>query len=121
MTNVIETIINDVNNGRSSIYSKEDVLKILNEVKANDSNVANAPFNYSDLKTKLENRMKSFVRNLDVDNVVNMSSVTFEVRHGNEINFDETSIDVEHQTLTDNIMEEINDIFQEVFPEPNEE
>ena len=121
MTNVIETIINDVNNGRSSIYSKEDVLKILNEVKANNSNVANPPFNYSHLKTHLENRMKSFVRNLDVSDVVNMSSVEFQIRHGNEINFDETSIDVEHQTLTDNIMEEINEVFEEVFPEPGEE
>jgi hypothetical protein len=105
---VIQSVIDANNPYAGTMYTKDDVIRILNTIEV----VLDTPRLTDDQIEKLKRMVKKSVDNLDTDDVVNSDSVTFSIRNGNEIEVED--IDINYDTITDATDEAVEDFFFEL-------
>lgn len=92
---ITETIGQVTNNSLSSIYTKEDVIRLLENIKQEENKV-----DIEKLFEELKNKIERTVQSLDSSDVCDFDSVELSM-HGREVEVD--GIDVNHDTIWDNI------------------
>jgi hypothetical protein len=110
MKNVIENKINEVRNNFPTIYTQEDVIKILtsmeSEIQEPKSNI-----NFDDLKDDILSKFSRKLNNCDSENIVDFSSAEFEINYNNQVELCTVSIDSDY----------IEGVLEEVLSEMKEE
>lgn len=86
-----------------SIFSKEDVINLINGIDE-----GNAQFDKDSLLSKIREAVEEATSNLDTDDVVDVDSVSFEIRHGNEITIE--SISINDREIANQIMELVEEV-----------
>jgi hypothetical protein len=104
---ITETIGQITNNNLGSIYSKDDVIRLLENIKQEEV----LQGNIEDILNKLKDKLESIVNNLDSSDVCDYDSAEFSIR-GREIEVD--SIDVNHSEIWDQIGSEIDEFINEI-------
>ena len=102
---ITETIGQVTNNNLGSIYSKDDVIRLLENIKEGGT------FNFIEKLDELKVKLETVVNNLNSSDVVDYDSVEFSL-DGREIDVD--SIDLNHAELWDTIETEIKDFINEL-------
>lgn len=97
-----EEAIEKVETSFPSIFTREDVITLINEIEPNINKVE---FEKEVLMSKLRAAVDDAVHNLSNDEIVDISSCDFSINNGNEIQID--SIGIEHSTIIDEIMRNI--------------
>jgi len=103
---ITETIGQITNNNLGSIYSKDDVLRLLENIKQEEGKA-----DMDDIFDKLKLRIERTVNNLNSSDVCDYDSVEFSL-NGREIEMD--NIDVNHSEIWDQIGSEIDDFVNEL-------
>lgn len=92
--------IEKVENSFPSIFTREDVITLLNQIDTNG-----VEFDKEGLITKLRDAVDNAVNNLRNDEIVDYSSCDFTIRNGNEIEVE--SIGINTDTIVDEVMKDI--------------
>ena len=100
-----ETIGQVTNNNLGSIYSKDDVIRLLENIKEGGT------FNFIEKLDELKEKIETVVNNLNSSDVVDYDNVEFSL-NGREIEVD--SIDLNYAELWDTIKSEIEDFINEL-------
>ena len=110
MKQAIDNALNDVRNAFPSIYSKDDVISILEGLK--DSGDSTFAPDKQKLKDVLENVIQRASNNFDKDLV---SDLSFMIEYGNTIELDDCSIDTDNISST--IYEAVEEAIDDLFPD----
>ena len=110
MNQAIDNALIDVRNSFPSIYSKDDVISILEGLKdhVNDSFAPDK----QKLKDVLENVIQRASNNFDEDLI---SDPSFTIEYGNTIELDGCNIDTD--TISSTIYEAVEEAIDELFPD----
>jgi hypothetical protein len=110
MKQAIDNALTEVRNSFPSIYSKDDVISILEGLKDN----ADSTFtpDKQKLKDVLENVIQRVARNFDEDLI---SDVEFRIEYGNTIEIDSCSIDTD--SISSTMYEAVEEAIDELFPD----
>jgi len=110
MKQAIDNALNEVRNSFPSIYSKDDVISILEGLK--DSADRTFAPDTKKLKDVLENVIQRASNNFDKDLV---SDLSFTIEYGNTIELDDCSIDTD--CISSTIYEAVEEAIDELFPD----
>lgn len=110
MKQAIDNAINDVRNSFPSIYSKDDVIIVLEGLKEHIGESINV--DKEKLKAKLENVIERASNNFDEDII---SNVEFRIDYGNTIEID--SCDIETDTISRTMYEAVEEAIDDMFPD----
>lgn len=116
----IQEAVASVENAFPSIYTKDDVIKLLNSIELEPSEqVANGLTNeqIEDLCRRIVDQVKENAENLDSD-IVDKDSAEFEL-YGNEISV--SSVDIDTREIAREVVNGIGDTIEEFFEELNKE
>lgn len=102
-------VISNVNKSLSSIYSKDDVLKMLNELSDNNS------IDKEKLLDKIRDAVENAVDNLDKDDIIDEDSCSFEIKNNNEVTLE--NVDIETKKIISNIMIDVESAIDEFVDE----
>ena len=104
-------VIKKVNESAGSLFTKQDVISLVNELELNVSGV--------DLET-FKDRVLAIIDDADTDTIeIDQSNCNFEIRNGNEIRIEDVSFDAED--YTDGIKHDIEQLFESMQQEEAEE
>jgi hypothetical protein len=120
MNQVFENAYLNVINAPSSIFSKEDVIKLINELQANVNadieqyqseavNVISAA-KFAEFTSEVRERLHN---SLNSDDIVDLNSAEFEINYDNKIEL--TRVDVDLDSWTEDFDTYMLDTFTEVF------
>jgi hypothetical protein len=120
MNQCFENAYLNVINAPSSIFSKEDVLKIINDLQANVNadieqyqseavNVISAA-KFAEFTSEVRERLHN---SLNSDDIVDLNSAEFEINYDNKIEL--TRVDVDLDSWTEDFDTYMLDTFTEVF------
>jgi hypothetical protein len=110
MKQAIDNALNDVRSSFPSIYSKDDVISILEGLK--DSVDSTFAPDKQKLKDVLENVIERASNNFDEDLI---SDPSFTIEYGNTIELDGCNIDTD--TISSTIYEAVEEAIDELFPD----
>ena len=98
----IEQAVVKVNECMSSVFTKEDVLNLLQSIEMKKENLVTKEM----LVTFVTDYVENQVERLDAGDILDLSSAEFEL-NGNEITLE--NVDIDTRDLTRNILGEIDD------------
>lgn len=121
--NILQAVAS-VENAISSIFSKEDVINLLNSIEIDPpaenegltSGVTLTKKQIEELCEKICDQIKDNADNLSTSDVVDLGSAEFSVS-GNYIELD--SVDIDTSNITDTVVDGIGDVIEEFFEELN--
>lgn len=105
--------IDTINASFPSIWSKEDVLQLINKI---DEGMAG--FNKEELYEKIRSAVDDAINGLSNDDIVDVSSCEFEVKHGNEIYVE--SIGINTGEIIDQVMSDVESAINDYVAELEE-
>ena len=98
--------IENVNSCIPSIWSREDVLVLLNGIDTSES------INKYSLTKRIREVVDNAVGNMNSNDIVDFSSCEFSIRNSNEVDID--SIDVNTEFIVNQVMSEVEDVINEI-------
>ena len=107
--------INQVTQAFPSIWSREDVLKVLNEI----DDKSTKSFDADNLIDKIKDAVENALYRMNYDDIVDTSNCEFSIRHGNVIEIDDVSINKDD--ISAGIMGEVSVVIEEYLEEEEEE
>lgn len=116
----IQEAVASVQNAFPSIYTKDDVVKLLNSIQI-EAPKGTAKIDkqiVKDLSEAIMDELRSNVGNLGCSEVCDLSSAEFEL-YGNEIQL--SSVDIDTDEITRNVVYGIADVIEDFFEELEEE
>ena len=116
----IQQAVASVENAFPSIYTKDDVIKLLNsiEIEAPSGIAQIDKQTVKNLSEAIMDEIRSNVQNLDCNDVCDLGSAEFEL-YGNEIQL--SSVDIDTEEITRNVMDNITDVIEDFFDRLEEE
>jgi len=102
VTRTTEEVIYIVNNNYSSVFSKQDVLDLIQSIEVKKEN----PITKGMLVSFVTEYITTQVEQLDAGDILDFSSAEFDL-NGNEISL--KGVDVDHNDLRRNLLGEIDD------------
>ena len=98
-----------LNNNLGSIYSKEDVINLLNRIEE-EKQVQKFPLDLEEIKDKVIDDINSTLRMHDGDDIIDKDSAEFSICYGNKIEIEriDYSFDILESALNDGIEELFN-------------
>jgi uncharacterized protein (UPF0335 family) len=111
----IQQAVASVENAFPSIYTKDDVVKLLNsiEIETPKSGFKVTKEQIEELVENIESRLERNANNLSTEDVVDMSSAEFSIGYGNCIELD--SIDINSSDITSEMMSGVQDVIEDFF------
>jgi hypothetical protein len=109
--------INTINTSFPSIWSREDVLQLINnidEVKESDKGFIDK----EKILEKIKDAVETAINGMNNDDIVDMSDCEFDIRNGNEIVLD--SFEVNTSDIVDNVMSDVEGAIDEYIEEITE-
>ena len=108
-----------LNNNLGSIYSKEDVINLLNRIEEEKQVQEKPTFDLDDIKEKVMREIRNIISDCDTDDMVDKENVEFTICHGNRIELDnvDVSLYVLESNLTDSMEILFNDIHNDMLEE----
>ena len=104
-----EQIIEKVKESAGSLFTKEDVINLINGVEASGIDLE-----------ELQNRIEAIIDDADTSDIrVNAHNCEFRIRNGNEIEIEEVDFDTDD--FKSNIVHDINELFESMQREAEEE
>jgi len=111
--------IDTINASFPSIWSREDVLQLVNRIDEVPSGLAKIDKQIvKDLTNAIMDEIKENARNLDSSDVCDLSSAEFELNY-NEISL--SSVDLDNDSIAENVVCGIADVIEEFFEKLEEE
>lgn len=99
-----------------SIWSREDVLSLVNQIdKLDYKDNGNVGFDKDKLIKKIREAVDNSISNMGNDEIVDMSDCEFNIRNGNEIEID--SFNVNTNDIVDNVMTDVEEAIDEYIEE----
>lgn len=95
-----------------SIWSKEDVIKLINKIDEGTG------FDADNLIDKIKDAVENAINGMSNDEIVDTSNCEFEIRNGNEIQVD--SVEVNTSDIVENVMKDIVAAIEEYIDELQE-
>lgn len=117
MKQTIEQAVASVQNAPGSIFTKEDVVNLLNNLEASKGRGLTQD-QIAELCELICDKVKDNADNLEIDDVCDTGSAEFEL-NGNEISL--CSVDVYTRGIRDVVVEGIGEVVEEFFEELQEE
>ena len=117
----IQQAVASVENAFPSIYTKDDVIKLLNSIEIQAPEPKSGILTQTqieDLCSRIFDQVKENADGLDSSDVVDTDSAEFEL-YGNEISV--TSVDIDTRMIARNVTDGIGDIIETFFEELKEE
>lgn len=116
----IQQAVASVENAFPSIYTKDDVIKLLNSIEIQaPSGIAKIDKQIvKDLTEAIMDEIRDNVENLGCSDVCDLGSAEFEL-YGNEIQL--SSLDIDTEEITSNVVSGISDVIEEFFEKLEEE
>lgn len=105
--------IETINASFPSIWSKEDVLQLINKIDE-----GTAGFNKEELYEKIRGAVDDAINSLSNDEIVDVSSCEFEIKHGNEIYVE--SIGINTGDIIDQVMSDVESALDDYIAELEE-
>lgn len=105
--------IETINASFPSIWSKEDVLQLINKIDE-----GTAGFNKEELYDKIRGAVDDAINGLSNDEIVDVSSCEFEIKHGNEIYVE--SIGINTGDIIDQVMSDVESALDDYIAELEE-
>jgi uncharacterized protein (UPF0335 family) len=111
----IQEAVASVQNAFPSIYTKDDVVKLLTsiEIESPKSGFKVTKDQIEELVENLQNRIERNANNLDTSDAVDTSSAEFSIGYGNCIELD--SIDVYADQIASEMMSGVQDVIEDFF------
>jgi len=100
--------INTINASFPSIWSKDDVLQLINKIDEGESEVS---IDKDNLLEKIRKAVENGIDGMSNDEIVDISSCEFDIRNGNEIYVD--SIGINTSDIVDAVMTDVEDAIDE--------
>jgi hypothetical protein len=113
MNQVFDNARNRVANAFPSIYSKDDVIKLIDELQNEVTQQPQTKVDFEELKQALLEAVERKIDNLDSTDVVDYDSADMMMGYRNQVELE--SIDINSGTLFDEISTAINDEFNDYF------
>jgi hypothetical protein len=113
-----EEAINTINTSFPSIWSREDVLQLINRIDVPEQEKLEGFINKEKMLEKIRNAVENAINGMSNDEIVDISSCEFEIRNGNEIEID--SIGINTSDIADNIMADVEEAVDEYIEEITE-
>ena len=104
--------INTINASFPSIWSREDVLQLVNKIEGGS-------FDSDKLLEKIRESVENAINNMSNDEIVDISSCEFDIRNGNEIEIE--SIGINTSDIVDAVMDKVADGIEDYIEETQEE
>lgn len=101
-----------VNESVPSIWSREDVLGLIEKIESGGG------FDTNDLIDKIRDSVNDAVEGMSTDDVVDTDNATYDIRSGNEVYVSDISI--RHDNVVDEIMERVVDAVNDYVDELEE-
>ncbi|NDB87141.1 MAG: hypothetical protein EB127_31320 [Alphaproteobacteria bacterium] len=116
----IQQAVASVQNAFPSIYTKDDVIKLLESIEISEEKVSSSLTNsqIEELCKRVVAQVKENADNLDSSDVVDTSTAEFSLSY-NEIQLD--SVDIDTRNIVDEVVNGIGDVIEEFFEELAEE
>jgi hypothetical protein len=105
--------INTINASFPSIWSKDDVLQLINKIDEGEGSI-----DKDKLLDKIREAVDNAVNGLSNDEIVDISSCEFEIRNGNEIEID--SIGINTSDIIDQVMSDVESAIDDYVTELEE-
>lgn len=105
--------IDTINASFPSIWSKEDVLQLINKIDE-----GTASFDKDKLMDKIHDAIENAINGMSNDDILDTSECEFEIRNGNEIQIE--SIGVNTSEIVDEVSREIGEAIDEFIEELEE-
>ena len=111
----IQEAVASVQNAFPSIYTKDDVVKLLTsiEIESPKSSFKVTDEQIAELVENIESRLERNANNLDTSDAVDISSAEFSIGYGNCIELD--SIDVCADQIASEMMSGVQDVIEDFF------
>ena len=113
MNQVFDNARNRVANAFPSIYSKDDVIKLIDELQNEVTQQPQTKVDFEELKQALLEAVERKIDNIDSTDVVDYDSAEMMMGYRNQVELE--SIDVNCSTLFNEIETAINDEFNDYF------
>lgn len=110
----IDQVLKSVQDSKSSIFSKDDVIELLKELDPNSGNVSSGSINKKEIMKRIHSIVVDTVGDMDRDSVVDINSFDYSIS-GNEISVEDFRMDEDY--IVDSIVGEINDNWEDIFEE----
>ena len=107
--------INTINASFPSIWSKDDVLQLINKI---DEGEGSLYVDKEKLLDKIKDAVESGINGMSNEDIVDMSECEFDIRNGNEIVLD--SFGVNTSDIVDNVMSDVENAIDEYVEEIKE-
>ena len=114
----IQQAVASVQNAPSSIFTREDVINLLNGISAPKGGLQMDRQTTKDLCEAILSTVKDNARSLDTSDVCDLSSAEFSLSY-NEIQLD--SVDIDSDSIAENVVNGIYDTIEEFFETLEEE
>ena len=108
----IQETVASVQNAPGSIYTREDVISLLNKIEAPASTGKIDQQVVKDLFDAIKEEIKDNARNLDSSDVVDTSTAEFSLNY-NEVQLD--SVDIDTDNIADAVVRGLYDTIEEFF------
>ncbi len=122
MKQTIEQTVAAVKNAPGSMYTREDVISLLEKIEIEQAPETEAVVltsqQVSNLCKKIISQINDNADNLCTSDVVDLDSAEF-CLNGNEISLD--SVDIDTNQIADSVVDGIGDVIEEFFEELNED
>jgi len=109
-----EEAVKKIEDSISSIFSKEDVIGLIKQIAAGDSedDEDNETYTKKEVKKMLETVKETIVNNIEyslsIDDLCNLDDVELSLS-GREIELDTSNVDLDTSSITDNVESTIDD------------
>ena len=108
----IQQAVASVQNAPSSIFTREDVINLLNGIEAPKGGIQMDRQTTKDLCEAILDAINSNVRSLDSGDVCDLSSAEFSLNY-NELSLD--SVDIDSDSIAENAVSGLYDVIEEFF------
>jgi hypothetical protein len=105
--------ISKVEQSFPSIWSREDVLSLINQIDEGNGN-----FDKDKLLDKIRDAVDTAINGMSTDDIVDTSGCEFEIYNGNEIRID--SVEVNTSDIVDAVMRDVAEVIEELVEEEND-
>lgn len=113
MKQTIEQAVASVQNAPGSMYTREDVISLLNRIETTTATgIQMDRQTTKDLCDAILDAIKDNARNLDTSDVCDLSSAEFSLNY-NELSLD--SVDIDTDSIAENVVSGIYDVIEEFF------
>lgn len=109
----IQQAVASVQNAFPSIYTKDDVIKLLESIQIEESSGKLSNEQIEELTESIQEKVARAIRNFDTSDIVDNSTAEFSIGYSNTLELD--GVDVDLQSLNDEIEGTIESTVTEFF------